>query len=67
METMATLTCPSCGHAKREPMPTNACQHFYRCESCETTLRPLEGDCCVFCSYGDLKCPPIQAEEMCRR
>lgn len=23
-------------------------------------LRPKAGDCCVFCSYGSVKCPPIQ-------
>ena len=24
-------------------------------------LRPKAGDCCVFCSYGSIPCPPIQA------
>ena len=23
-------------------------------------LKPKKGDCCVFCSYGTVKCPPIQ-------
>jgi len=23
------------------------------------------GDCCVFCSYGTVKCPPKQAETSC--
>jgi len=23
-------------------------------------LKPLTGDCCVFCSYGTVPCPPIQ-------
>jgi len=23
-------------------------------------LRPLPGDCCVYCSFGDVPCPPIQ-------
>jgi hypothetical protein len=23
-------------------------------------LRPKPGDCCVFCSYGSVKCPPQQ-------
>ena len=58
--TTATITCPSCGAAKQEEMPTNACQRFYRCSSCDTMLRPLEGDCCVFCSYADRACPPKQ-------
>ncbi|MCY7319120.1 MAG: hypothetical protein LH617_10425 [Ramlibacter sp.] len=55
------LTCPECGHVKEETMPTDACQWFYECESCKALLRPKAGDCCVFCSYGTAKCPPIQA------
>ena len=58
----STLSCPECGHAKEETMPTDACQWFYECESCKIVLRPLAGDCCVFCSYGTRKCPPIQAD-----
>lgn len=42
-------------------MPTDACQFFYECEGCHAVLRPLTGDCCVFCSYGINKCPPMQA------
>ena len=57
----STLTCPECGHAKEEIMPTDACQWFYECESCKALLRPKAGDCCVFCSYGTRKCPPVQA------
>jgi len=41
-------------------MPENACQYFYTCTSCGVTLKPLQGDCCVFCSYGDTACPPKQ-------
>ncbi|HZQ64531.1 MAG TPA: GDCCVxC domain-containing (seleno)protein [Gaiellaceae bacterium] len=59
--TEATITCPKCGHAARETMPTNACQYLYRCKGCGETLRPLPGDCCVFCSYADVRCPPEQA------
>jgi hypothetical protein len=55
------LTCPHCGHAKEETMPTDACQWFYECEQCHALLRPKAGDCCVFCSYGSRKCPPVQA------
>ncbi|MBX6742825.1 MAG: hypothetical protein IRY87_12360 [Acetobacteraceae bacterium] len=56
------LTCPSCGTAKTETMPTDACQFFYECTGCKTLLRPRPGDCCVFCSYGSVPCPPIQAD-----
>ena len=59
--TEATITCPACGHASLEPMPTDACLFFYTCPGCETRLRPLAGDCCVFCSYSPELCPPKQA------
>ncbi|MCW3476384.1 hypothetical protein OL599_17585 [Rhodovastum sp. RN2-1] len=57
----ATITCPACGAAKTETMPTDACQFFYECPGCGALLRPKPGDCCVFCSYADVPCPPVQA------
>jgi hypothetical protein len=65
VELKSTLTCPNCGYKKEELMPTDACQYFYECEKCKTIIKPLEGDCCVYCSYGSVKCPPIQAEVKC--
>lgn len=59
------LTCPDCGFQKTENMPTDACQFFYECENCHSLLKPKPGDCCVFCSYGDVKCPPVQAGHNC--
>ena len=53
--TQSTITCPSCGHSKTEEMPTNACQYFYECENCKTVLKPKQGDCCVYCSYGTVE------------
>ena len=60
MQLTSTLTCPKCGGVATERMPTNACQFFYDCRHCAVVLRPLAGDCCVFCSFGDVPCPPIQ-------
>jgi len=65
LELNSIITCPICDFSKSEIMPTNACQWFYECESCNTLLKPLKGDCCVFCSYGTVKCPPIQAGQDC--
>jgi hypothetical protein len=59
----SVLTCPECRVAKAERMPTDACQYFYECTACHAVLRPLPGDCCVFCSYGSVPCPPIQSAE----
>jgi hypothetical protein len=61
----SVLTCPSCGFAKPESMPIDACQFYYECTSCGTLLRPKPGDCCVFCSFGSMKCPPVQAQRAC--
>ena len=60
MQLTSTLTCPECGRVCVETMPTDACQYFYDCPQCAAVLKPLKGDCCVFCSYADVPCPPIQ-------
>lgn len=69
MNKIATLqsiiTCPNCGFKKEETMPTDACQFFYKCARCESTLKPNAGDCCVFCSFGSVACPPIQMDGSC--
>jgi hypothetical protein len=59
-ELRSTLTCPHCGLAAVETMPTDSCQFFYDCKGCGRVLRPKPGDCCVFCSYGSVPCPPVQ-------
>ena len=41
-------------------MPEDACQYFYKCKGCGVMMKPKRGDCCVFCSYGDVKCPTAQ-------
>jgi len=56
----SVLTCPHCGQASEERMPTDACQFFYECPHCHALLKPKPGDCCVFCSYGSVPCPPKQ-------
>ena len=58
--TTTRLTCPVCGTVQEAQMPVDACQFFYECISCGSVLRPLEGDCCVFCSYADTPCPSKQ-------
>ena len=59
----SVITCPHCGHEAREQMPTNACQFYYDCRGCGELLKPNPGDCCVYCSFGTVKCPPIQMGE----
>lgn len=59
---LSTLTCPHCGHQATEEMPTDACIYFYDCMGCGRKLKPNPGDCCVFCSFADVPCPPIQVD-----
>ncbi|HKD53236.1 MAG TPA: GDCCVxC domain-containing (seleno)protein [Steroidobacteraceae bacterium] len=65
LNTLCLLTCPGCGHVSSETMPTDACVYFHQCVSCGVTFKPKPGDCCVFCSYGSVPCPPIQASRSC--
>ncbi len=62
VQMQSAITCPACGYRSVETMPTDACLYFYTCKRCGLEMKPRRGDCCVFCSYGDVPCPPIQEE-----
>lgn len=53
----SVITCPVCGYKKEEKVPTDHCLIRYTCTHCHKSLTPKKGDCCVFCSYGTVKCP----------
>lgn len=57
------ITCPACGARAEEEMSMDACIFFYECRQCHQMLRPRQGDCCVFCSFGSARCPPEQIRE----
>jgi hypothetical protein len=59
------VTCPFCSNKREETMPSDACQFFYECDTCKKVLKPKENDCCIYCSYGSEKCPPVQQEKDC--
>lgn len=63
--TKSKIICPDCGMSVIETMLTDSCQYFYECQNCHSILKPKHGDCCVFCSYGDVPCPPIQTNQDC--
>ncbi|MFL6832867.1 MAG: GDCCVxC domain-containing (seleno)protein [Xanthobacteraceae bacterium] len=50
------MTCPASGDRTN-----GACLFFYDCQGYGRPLKPKPGDCCVFCSYGSVPCPPVQA------
>ena len=60
IKSKSTICCPNCGYSETVEMPTDYCQWYYNCKNCEVLLKPKQGDCCVFCSYGDQPCPSIQ-------
>ncbi|MCW2285982.1 hypothetical protein M2323_003819 [Rhodoblastus acidophilus] len=61
MDTLSTLKCPTCYYQAIELMPTDRIVDSYQCKGCGTVLRAKPGQDCVFCSYGDVPCPPVQA------
>lgn len=63
VERISTLTCPHCSAETEVEMPADGCQFFWDCPACGSVVRPEEGDCCVFCSYGTVSCPPVQRSE----
>ncbi|MDQ3308848.1 MAG: hypothetical protein M3434_01580 [Gemmatimonadota bacterium] len=65
VQTQSVITCPHCELRSEAEMPTDACLFFYECPGCKTLLRPHPGDCCVFCSYGTVRCPPKRLESAC--
>ncbi|MFN7181710.1 MAG: GDCCVxC domain-containing (seleno)protein [Planctomycetota bacterium] len=58
----SVIKCPECDFEKEETMPLDSCQFFYKCNNCKVILKLKKGDCCVFCFYGSVKCPPKQKE-----
>ncbi|MFP8489740.1 GDCCVxC domain-containing (seleno)protein [Gracilimonas sp. Q87] len=65
IKTRSTITCPACGFQRNEVMPVNSCQYFWQCPDCNDLIKPKKADCCVYCSYGDVNCPPVQQDRSC--
>ena len=59
----SVVTCPRCGLETETEMPTDACVVVFECTSCRVVLRPKSGDCCIFCSFASVKCPPVQLRQ----
>ncbi|QWD77240.1 GDCCVxC domain-containing (seleno)protein [Polynucleobacter sp. MWH-Svant-W18] len=52
----STITCPYCQASERLELPRGSSQHLYRCCACSNILKTKSGDCCIFCSFGDVDC-----------
>jgi hypothetical protein len=64
-DAFAALTCPVCKHVESMTMPADRCVIAHECRACHTVLKPKAGDCCVFCSFADKRCPFVQDEREC--
>jgi len=59
---VGNVTCPKCGHKQPMEIPISSCQAFYKCEGCGKTISAKKS-CCVFCDYGDRKCPVAEEHQ----
>lgn len=62
----SVITCPECGSRHKETMLTDSCEIRWECPDCGAALTPGPGDCCVYCTYGSVPCPPVQRERAAR-
>ncbi|MES2732601.1 MAG: GDCCVxC domain-containing (seleno)protein [Bacteroidota bacterium] len=52
---ISKITCPHCGYSKIEFLADTPLTG-YECRSCHAVLLPKAGECCIFCSYGSVRC-----------
>ncbi|MEK6904134.1 MAG: GDCCVxC domain-containing (seleno)protein [Nanoarchaeota archaeon] len=57
------LTCPNCEGKTTLKIPKNSCLNSYVCKKCKGVIFAKES-CCVFCDYGDKKCPVSKEAHM---
>ena len=51
----ASVSCPECGYVQKMEIPKDRCIPMYICAGCKKLIKAKT--CCVFCDYGDRKCP----------
>lgn len=59
---IGNVTCPKCDHKQPISIPYGKCQAFYKCNGCGGMIA-AEKSCCVFCDYGDRKCPAAERHQ----
>lgn len=57
------IKCPSCGYFQMETMPDGEPVVQWKCPNCGKIAEPRDGDDCVYCSYGSVRCPTAQREK----
>jgi len=62
---IAHIKCPVCDFVQTEIMPEDQCVQFWKCPGCNANWMPKDNDCCVYCSYADVRCPTVQKGMKC--
>lgn len=62
VELQSVIQCPECGNRYPETMPLDHCRYYWECPGCGALIKPKPGHCCVYCSFGTVPCPPVQAQ-----
>lgn len=50
------LTCPYCNDEQPEELIENISPVNFRCKTCKEIVKISEGQCCIYCEYGDYPC-----------
>jgi hypothetical protein len=56
------LTCPECGAEENVEMLSMEIARIYKCDTCNEISHVNEDECCVYCQYGEVKCPSEQVK-----
>ena len=61
--TEAIIKCPNCGSKYKQNMPKIGKHINSKCVFCHTLfgIHNIK-DCCVYCTYSDVKCPKAQIQ-----
>lgn len=54
------ITCRNCGATEDITMHSSLPERSFTCKKCTTVLLAHSDECCVYCSYGSVQCPPVQ-------
>lgn len=60
IELHSVVKCPECGAFQMEEMPEEALVLAWECPGCGRVIRAAEGACCIYCSWGSVRCPRAQ-------
>jgi len=56
------LTCPECLSHQKAEMISMEVSKIFECETCKEIIQANEDACCIYCQYGEVKCPSEQVK-----